>query len=320
MFYLRNLRVRLQERRNRLYKAGYRTYKVELRYFLQFLDDNPYTQSLLETLDASAPLDFEQWVSEQRDFRSVQFPDTEDGRAKVCLGILRQCASDESGRESLRWCRAFSSEKQFDAMLRDFSEAVLDPFINFLHDRIDDAGNVLYLIERFKLRAEWFDREGLYGLYEGRTATGEANLDQMLRRALFEGGVDYPFSQPSSPSGKADVVALLGSEDPLVLEIKVFDPDRSKGKAHLRQGFHQISRYATDYNQSLGYLVIFNCSGKQLVISSRDGSEEETPTRITYGGKTFFVVAIDVHPDAPTASVESPSSLFSVYVDELTGS
>ena len=318
MFYLRNLRVRLQERRNRLYKAGYRTYDVEVRYLLQFLNDNPYTKSLLETLDAGTPLDFEQWISEQQDPRGVQFPDTEDGRAKVCLGILRQCDESETGREWLQWCRTFSSESQYDAMFRDFSEAVVDPFVNFLHDRIDDAGNVLYLIERFKLRAEWFDREELYGLYQDRTATGEANLDRKLRKALFEGGVDYPFSQPASPSGRADVVALLGSEDPLVMEIKVFDPGLSKNKAHLRQGFHQVLRYAADYNQSLGYLVIFNCSDKRLVISSRDGSEEETPTRIVFAGKTFFVVTIDVHPDTPTASVENPSSRLNVYIDELT--
>ena len=38
MFYLHNLRVRLQERRNRLYKTGYRTYDGELLYLLQFLD------------------------------------------------------------------------------------------------------------------------------------------------------------------------------------------------------------------------------------------------------------------------------------------
>ena len=320
MFYLRNLRVRLQERRNRLYKTGFRNYDEELRYLLQFLDDNPYTKSLLETLDAGTLLDFEEWVSEQQGSRAVQFPDTEAGRAKVCLGILRQCDEAEGDQGWLQWGFDFSSERRFDDILRDFSEAVVDPFINFLHDRIDDAGNVLYLIERFKLRTEWFDRKELYELYRGRTATGEASLDSKLRRALFEGGVDYPFSQPSSPSGKAEVVALLGSDDPLVLEIKVFDPGLGKDKAHLRQGFHQVLRYARDYNQSLGYLVIFNCSDKQLVVSSRDGSEEETPTRISYAGKTFFVVTIDVNPDMPTASVENPSSRFSVYVDELTRS
>ena len=134
----------------------------------------------------------------------------------------------------------------------------MDPLVNFLHDQIDDAGNVLYLIERFKLRAEWFKRDELYNLYQAHTSVGETGLDRELRAGLFEGGIDYPFSQPLSPSGKADVVVLLGSDDPLVLEVKVFDPERGKGNRQLQQGFHQVLRYADDYNQSLGYLVIFN--------------------------------------------------------------
>ena len=316
MFYLHNLRVRLQERRNRLYKTGYRTYDGELLYLLQFLDGNQYTRSLLNELEVSTAVDFEQWVSEQG-IRNVQFPHSEAGRAKVCYGILKRCASDNNGEEGVRWTRAFSSETNFDAKFRDFTEAVVDPFVNFLHDQIDDGGNILYLLERFKLKAEWFRREELYGLYQGDTSVGESSLDQELRASLFEGGVDYPFSQPSSPSGKADIVALLGSDDPLVLEVKVFDPDRSRGKSNLRQGLHQVLRYANDYNQSLGYLVIFNCSDRQLVISSEEASGAEFPPRITYGGKTFFAIPIDIHPDIASASKEKPASRLTIGYKEL---
>ena len=179
------------------------------------------------------------------------------------------------------------------------------------------GGNVLHLIERFKLKAEWFRRKELYALYEGDTSAGEASLDRELRANLFEGGIDYPFSQPSSPSGEADIVALLGSDDPLVLEVKVFDPDRSRDKRHLRQGFHQVLRYANDYNQSLGYLVIFNCSDRQLVISPEEGSGTEFPPRITYGGKTFFVMVIDIHPDTASASKEKPASRQVINYKEL---
>ena len=316
MFYLHNLRVRLQERRNRLYKTGYRTYDGELLYLLQFLDGNQYTRSLLNELEVSTAVDFEQWVSEQG-IRNVQFPHSEAGRAKVCYGILKRCASDNNGEEWVRWTRAFSSETNFDAKFRDLTEAIVDPFVNFLHDQIDDGGNILYLLERFKLKAEWFRREELYGLYQGDTSVGESSLDQELRASLFEGGVDYPFSQPSSPSGKADIVALLGSDDPLVLEVKVFDPDRSRGKSNLRQGLHQVLRYANDYNQSLGYLVMFNCSDRQLVISSEEASGAEFPPRITYGGKTFFAIPIDIHPDIASASKEKPASRLTIGYKEL---
>lgn len=317
MLYLRNLRVRLQERRNRLYKTDSITYDAELRYFLHFLNENPYIRSLLAELDANTSVDFEQWVSELSGFGEVQFPQNEEGRAKVCFCILRQCIDDKHDSNTLSWTRHFSFETNYAAMLRDLTESVVDPLINFLHDRIDDGGNVLYLIERFKLKAEWFRRKELYSLYQNDTSVGEASLDQELRASLFEGGIDYPFSQPSSPSGKADIIALLDTDDPLVIEVKVFDPTLSKGKSHLRQGFHQVLKYANDYNQSLGYLAIFNCSDRPLVISSEEASGAEFPPRITYGGKTFFVIPIDINPEIVSASKERPASRQVIDSSEL---
>ena len=186
-----------------------------------------------------------------------------------------------------------------------------------MHDRIDEAGNVLYIIERFKQKVEWFQRAELYRQYVENTAIGEANLDQALREGLFDGGVDYPFSQPVSPSGRADVVAQLGSDDPLVLEVKVFDPERGKNNSHLRQGFQQILRYAEDYNQSLGYLIIFNCADQQLVFSSEETAELEIPYRFPYSGKTFFIITIDVHPKVLSASKEKPSNRRVIDVRDL---
>ena len=320
MFYLRDLRVRLQERRNRLYRTGHQSYGDELRYFFQFLDENPYLRSLLTVLDESPSVDFEEWVAEiERRRGRLQFPESEEGRAKICHQMLRRCHTAQNAVEWRRWTWIFSSANKLDDQVRDLTEAVVDPFVNFLHDRIDDAGNVLFVIERYKLQVEWFKREELYNLYKSNTSTGEASLDRQLRAALFEGGVDYPFSQPSSPSGEADIVALLDSNDPLVLEVKVFDPELGKNNAHLSQGFHQVLRYASDYNQSLGYLVIFNCSARQLVIASGEEEELDFPPRINYGGKTFFVIPIDFNPQALSASREKPATRRVISYQDLIG-
>ena len=51
MRYLLDLRVRLQQRRNRVHMTDARHYETELQLFLQFLDDNTYLQTLLCTLE-----------------------------------------------------------------------------------------------------------------------------------------------------------------------------------------------------------------------------------------------------------------------------
>ena len=89
MLYHRNLRVQLQERRNRLYRCRLATYDSEFRYLFQFLDSNSYIKSLLDLLEISDAVDFERWYLEHEDARYVQFPESEEGRAKVCYGILK---------------------------------------------------------------------------------------------------------------------------------------------------------------------------------------------------------------------------------------
>lgn len=321
MFYLQNLRVRLQERRSRLYRAGHQSYHDELQYFLQFLNENPYIRSLLTVLDAIPSADFDEWKAQIQGVGLVpSFADTEEGRAKICHQILQRCNATQTGGELDEWVWTFSGANRFDDKVREFTEKVIDPFVNFLHDRIDDAGNVLFVIGRYKFQVEWFKQEELYDLYKSNTRFGEVNLDRGLRAALFEGGVDYPFSQPASPSGQADVVALLGSTDPLVLEVKVFDPEMDRNTRHLSQGFHQVLRYANDYNQNLGYLVIFNCSGRQLIIDPQDSSEQDFPPRINHGGKTYFVISIDVHPDTLSASRERPETRRVITSEDLLAS
>ena len=207
MRHLHDLRVRLQQRRNRVHVTDYRHYETELQLFLQFLDDNPYLNALLRALEASEEVDFEQWKSALSS-RSAPFPPSETARAKLCLGILKECACDLEGRASLSWGRLFSHESKFNEMFGDLNEAVLNPLVNYLDDRIDDTGNLLYLLQRFKLKAEWFRKQEFQQMYLDNTGSGEAHLDRVLREALFDGGLDFPFSQPDSPSGRADVVSL----------------------------------------------------------------------------------------------------------------
>ena len=319
MRHIHDLRVRLQHRRNRVQMTDYRNYETELQLFLQFLDENPYLRALVCTLEACTEVDFDLWKESVAEPRSTIFPASEEARAKLCLGILKQCAYDTDGQSSLSWGMLFSGETNLNEIINDLNDAVLIPLVNYLDDRIDDTGNVLYLLQRFKLKAEWFRRQELLQLYRADTGRGEANLDCVLREALFDGGVDFPFSQPASPSGRADVVSLNEPNDPLVLEVKVFHPDRGKGKSHLRQGFHQVLRYANDYQQNVGYLVVFNCSDQQLVLPSDESAISEFTPRIVYDGKTFFFVSIDLGADRVSASREKPSARAVISYRELIG-
>ena len=312
-----DLKNRLLDRIPKLRLAGSGRYSHECRYFMEFLQSDKYIKCLLAELDASTSVDFLEWRFEN-DVPNPSWPKTEEGRAKVCYGILNHCVKRDSDREYLHWGRKFGRHANGELHFGQFTDGIVKPLVDYLSDRIDDGGNVLYLLIRFKMKCEWFHKKELYDKYSHDTSRGESILVSTLRESLFDWGIDFPFSQPESPSGKADVVAWLGTNDPLVLEAKVFNPNRSQQKRDLQRGFHQVSIYADNYNESVGYLVIFNCSENELVIAPDSETEPEYPHRIEFGGKTFFVVVINLNPDRKPASKEGPSSRQTVFHSELT--
>ena len=315
-----DLKNRLRDRLNRLRQLSSVGYVDECRYLMQFLQSDGYSKGLLAELQASTSVDVLEWMNAIDRERKLSFPETEEARATICFGILKICVgADNPMTQYLNWGRWFGRHNSSDRVLQGFTEGIIKPLFDYLGDRVDDQENLLYLIERFKLKCEWFLQDGLYANYAKTPANGESELTKELRASLFDSGIDFPFSQPESPSGKADAVASLGRRNPLPLEVKVFDPARGKRTRNLRQGFHQVFRYAQDYHSSVGYLVVFNCSGQELVIAPQEGTEPEYPVRIEHGGKSFFVITVNLDPDRPSASKEDPSSRVMVLHDQLTG-
>lgn len=280
--------MRLRERRNRLYKTGYATFDNELAFFVSWMDSQPYIRAILGEIEC-AEIDFEEWRSTSVSFRGVSFPDTEAKRAKVCLGM---CRSDSRPR--------FSAARNLDDLNRDFVETIVDPLVDYIEDRIEEGSAVLGLLLRYKRLVEWFDRARLFALATEDTRRGEQELDDDLRRFLLDRGIDFPFSQPESPTGKVDVVSGLDSPDPLSLEIKLFRPEANKDKAYVRQGFGQAYAYAGDYGLPAGYLAVFNLAPEPLVFDVPDSGSGVPWLRI--GDRTVFLIAIETNPDTPSAS------------------
>lgn len=315
-----NHKNRLCARLNRVRQLTSVGYVDECRYLMQFLQSNEYFKSLLAEIDANVSVDVLEWMHEVDRAGKLSFPETEAARAKICFGILKTCAgASNPTSQYLHWARRFGRHSLSDQVLQEFTEGIIKPLVDYLCDRIEDQEHLLYLIERFKLKCEWFRQDELFDRYVHAPTAGELQLTNELRASLFDSGIDFPFSQPESPSGKADTVATLGTRHPLPLEVKVFDPMRGRRASNLWQGFHQVFRYAQDYHSSVGYLVIFNCSNQELVIAPEEGTDPEYPIRIEHGGKSFFVITINLGPDRPSASKEDPSSRVSVLHNQLVG-
>ena len=100
-------------------------------------------------------------------------------------------------------------------------------------------------------KVEWFQRDELVKI-DG----DERDLAKHLYAYLFDQGLDFHI-EPQSASGEADLVAAE-----LVLDAKVFDGDK-RGLAYLASGFHQVHTYTRDFDQEVGYLIVYKtCPGE----------------------------------------------------------
>jgi hypothetical protein len=295
------LQIGLQERYRTLAKAEYRYFAEKAAYLRNYVAEHAALAAIVRSLDDLAPeLDPAEWVAAHSvDRVGIDLPPTEAGHAKL-LWYLLGCWADGTRevRQDGRWV---SGESHFQDITRAACEQLLEPLVDYLQERLGEDSDVLRLLGRYKRRVEWFDRNGLHAEFLENQSRGEAVYDRDLRRYLFDQGIDNPFSQPRSASGEADVIALLETEDPLVLEIKLYDGEE-RGIANIASGVQQATRYASDYHKTTAYVVIFNLTDRHLLLPT-DDETGSWPPYVRVGDVKVNLIVVQALP-LPSASTQ----------------
>ena len=336
MYITRDLREKLQERRDRLYNAYYTQLDNELDVFLVWLKSQPILNSILTELENEAnslnphPLEKCKNCFFNNALFSIfenQFFSNEKERSIYHYSFLEMIVDElfhQEGQNIYESSHIFQNKRQGsefrDFFPQDFTKQYVDPLVNYILDRIDKGSAILCVLEKYKKRCEWFQQEDIRKLYDSSEHQQEAVLDRDFRRYLFDQGIDYPFSTPSSASGRADVVGLLETEDPLVLEVKIFDRTKTKsyGKNRIIDGFTQIVNYANDYNKPIGYLLVFNMDTAEVEIVTNQ-KDKSWPTKIVFAGKTYFIIFVNIPPlGTPSASKKGRLKKVTLMEDDLT--
>ena len=282
--------------------TGTRQYKVQLLYVHGLLEKTPRFRSIFDLLKAStSDFNTDDWMV-KKVFEARQtcheWPPSETQKLRVLLRIMEVCATEEQC-DPTAVGHKFTYASSLDDWAQAFTTDVVFPLVDYLQTRLGTESEVLHQLERMRRQVEWFEQERLYLAFTANTTKGEDLYDRRVREFLFAEGIDYPFSQPSSPSGKSDVVAGIDGDDPLVCEIKLYDGS-TYGPTYLRQGVVQAIRYAHDYGKSSAYLVIFNLSDERLQLPS-DAPVETSPPRLQVEGVTVFLIVVQAKP-LPSAS------------------
>ena len=152
-------------------------------------------------------------------------------------------------------------------------------------------------------------------LWESDTKHGEHLLAFNMYEYLYDCGIEFHI-EPTSASGEPDMISRqAGSPNPLIADAKIFNPERSKGKSYLARGFHQVYKYACDYNEAIGHLIIFNTYPRPIRFALRNPSE--TVPRVVYNHKTIFLLEVDLFPHSEPASKRGIPDAVEITEEEL---
>lgn len=273
---------RLTQLINEIQRASGLDYHDRLRAFQQFCDATPILSNIISQLPEAA-YDFSiNW----RHISEI-WPSGDEGYGMRWNAILQIIVSGPRQIQAA-WLQIASNE---NSGLERITNIFVVPMYHFFVDHIELSSDIMYVLLRYKRWAEWFKADYLRGIYT-KEHGGEAALDENLRQFLFESGIDYPFSQPASPRGQVDIVAGLETDDPLVLEIKIWDSTKRYREDRVRDGLRQAMDYATKYGKEVGYIVVFNLDQQPLSFDNQQNISE-WPPKIELGGRTYYF--IDIH-------------------------
>jgi len=311
-----NLRTDLQEWKSRLYRSTYQQFGHQLKYFFQNIDGSKQLFGLInEAINKHylTPEELEDILFKIERGNAINF-ESENSQAAFCYQFLKHFFNKYDDYELHNYTEF--QRGGFEDNKTRIVEDYIAPIVYYLHDRLDKSNAVIFLLEKYKRRTEWFTKDNILLRYQNASKSFENIFEDDLRLFLFDQGIDYPFSTPSSASGRADIVGAIETDDPLIIEIKIIDKERGYGKERIKGGFTQIVKYANDYNKDVAYLVIFNMDNSSINLKLGDSSKT-FPTSFHYDNKTFYFIVINCSSSVSASKIGTLKEL-TITTDELT--
>lgn len=295
--YLQQQRFQLQKRVRRLNSCGWQLFHSSFVQFWNYLHAQPILAGVLARMSAEAPLHDDDVLGLTKR-RQVPVFALEQEAAAFVYRVVEHCANqpvDGTLGPEAQIGRALAQASKHDEALDAFREHFLEPFYEMLDEALDQQTAVLSLLLKYKRKVEWFEREQLVAI----AAKGERALAQHLYAYLFDQGMEFHI-EPQSVSGEADLVAK-----DLVLDAKVFDGDASsRGTRNIKHGVNQVLTYTRDFNQAVGYLVVFRTCPEDLQFGF--SNERALVPFVNFGGKTLYLLVIDICDYGTSASKRGP--------------
>ena len=288
--YLTALKTRLLNRANFVTTARMAFFSQAVVQFRTFLNNEPALKASIDSLKAQYP-------SIQQDAGNFyNRPDQSLLKAEFaehacfCYDLLTTITTNQKPIFG-PLVSPFQPGKTNEENLELFKAMFIFPIVDYLKESLESGMITAHVLNRYKQRCEWFERENLNKIATEDSKAAERRLGLNFTNFLFDSGKEFVI-EPESADGWLDV--LVSKE--FVADAKVFRDDISKIKAAIQQ----VYKYATNHGQTTAYIVVYEVGDRHLNINF--AKNEDGIPFLLYSGRTIFILTIDVLLPRPTAS------------------
>lgn len=314
--YTQNLRYKLQKRFRRLNSADWSLLHSSLQQFWHYLHSEPVFKGILEDLErggAAYEGDADKIFGEKVRLEFQNEPES----VGISYLVIKKCVESGSREDvEVQIGAGYGYRGSTDEAADFFKGYFIEPLYEYIDEQLDDQRAMLSLLRRYKHKCEWFQRQRLYEMWDADRGRGEKTLALHLYEYLHDQGIDFHI-EPASASGEVDIISAQKSDDPLLADAKIFNPAGGQDKGYLAKGVGQIYRYAVDYNDPFGYLVIYKTCPDDLALTLTNQSAA-TPF-LVHNNKTIFLLVVDIYPHDKSASRRGRLKPIEITEDDLIG-
>jgi hypothetical protein len=311
--YVQGLRYKLQKRFRRLNSVGWDVFHQLLKQFWGYLCDQSTFAGMLGDIErrcVSCQADAERIVNEEEELQ----PDNELDAVGISYFVIKMCVESDNLEAEVNVGRTYCGATQHNDAVEFFRNYFVETLYEYLDEQLDDQRAILALLVRYKQKCEWFSRKALYAEWEADTSKGEKTLAFDLYEYLHDQGMSFHL-EPSSASGEIDIISAQGSENPLLADAKIFNPEKGKGTDYLARAVNQLYVYTLDYNEPVGYLVIYKTCADDLRLAL--SNQSASIPYLVHNNKTIFFVVIDIFPHPESASKRGPLKPIEITEEDL---
>jgi hypothetical protein len=287
--YIQIIRYKLQKKVKRLNTTSSSIFHYENKKFLNFINSTEIIYNIVSILEVK-------WQGLKDDISNlmenkIQLAfDNEEENAAAGYLLIKACSESQDVMKEIRIGISYG-KSQYSESMELFRELFIEPLYEYIDEHLDDSRNLLSFLLHYKRSVEWFKKDKIFTVYNEHTQIGETILANNLYEYLYDQGINF-YIEPKIETGRIDLISDQVGDERLLIDAKIYDPDNSRGNTYLAKGFNQIITYLHEYNESIGYLVIFQTGGKNLNLDFRE-KENKIPF-IQFNNKIVFFIHIDI--------------------------